>query len=291
MFLKAKEKEADAKKVTEGTIKKGFEIFEIIQSTYLPSQRDSVRIKFLAFSDQGIPKFKRLYNVGQKESDNIFAYWKNKKGGILCISYYLPGYDIQAPEDMSHMFRNIPGLSHLSVRNLDVSKTVDFTGCFANFGENKDSAIYGLERWNMQNGKFFDLMFYKAFPNNDKIALSMLFYATNFLKEASLRECFSNFAPAAKKVELYVDGWDIESGCDLTGCFQKFALQATEVLVCGLDLWKIHGTNDFSYMFNNFAPVSNYHLNLRDWMVSKESIHTGFAASTFFKIKEPKWAD
>ena len=51
MFLKAKEKEAGSKKVTEGTIKKGFEIFEIIQSTYLPSQRDSVRIKFLTFSD------------------------------------------------------------------------------------------------------------------------------------------------------------------------------------------------------------------------------------------------
>lgn len=291
MFFKTKEKEACPKKVTEGTIKKGSEIFDIIRNTYPQSKRNSVEIRFLLFSDRGAPKFKRLYNVGQKESDNIFAYWENENGGFLCISYSLPGYDIQAPEDMSHMFCNIPGLSYLDVENLDVSRTTDFTGCFAGFGENKDSHIFGLEKWNIQNGKAFALMFYKAFPNNDEVALIAPSFKATPLMEASLRECFSHFAPRAEKVMLDVIDWNIKKDCDLTSCFDSFALQATNVAISGLELWKINGINNFSYMFDNFAPISNCRLDLSRWETSNENIHMGFAANTFFKIKEPKWAN
>ena len=230
-----------------------------------------------------------MYNVGQKESDNIFAYWEHEKAGFLCISYSLPGYDIQAPEDMRHMFCDIPGLSYLDVTNLNVSKTIDFTGCFAKFGENKDSHIFGLEKWNIQNGKYFGLMFYKAFPNNDEVALIAPSFKTTPLMEASLRECFSNFAPRAEKVILDVIDWNIERNCDLTSCFDSFALQATNVVISGPELWKINGINNFSFMFDNFAPISNCCLDLSRWKTSSKSIHMGFAINTFFKIREPKW--
>ena len=53
MFFKTKRKETGPNKVTEGTIKKGSEIFDIIRNTYPKSKRKSVKIKFLLFSDQG----------------------------------------------------------------------------------------------------------------------------------------------------------------------------------------------------------------------------------------------
>ena len=55
--------------------------------------------------------------------------------------------------------------------------------------------------------------------------------------------------------------------------------------------WPVgHGYN-FDHTFKDFAPHSNYRLNLSNWNKTGKLMgsHEEFSDGTFFKIKEPIW--
>ena len=59
--------------------------------------------------------------------------------------------------------------------------------------------------------------------------------------------------------------------------------------ILGIKNWHVSQVVWFSEMFKNFAPNSNYTLDLSAWKVQEKCGHTEFAQETFFKIKEPNW--
>lgn len=271
----------------------------------------------IVFSNEGSKGREPLFDASRSKTKDIMAYWNDKEKGILEISAPEPGYELKTPKTMKDFFygavlstkspdksssrrhRFINGtsekfISYLDVSHLDVSKTVNFQGCFWGFGQSTQSEIKGLETWDVSRGVEFRGMFENAFSDNETVSLDLSSWCFSETAEINMGSMFSNFASSAKSVTLNLDGWKTSMIENFTAMFDNFASKAIEVEVQGIEKWVIEHGNCFMFMFRNFALQSNYQLDLSYWNKKCEALpgdHYHFSAGTFFQIKEPKWAD
>ena len=255
-------------------------------------------VKGIIFSNEGAKGRKPLFNASDSQTGNIMGYWEDKAKGWLCISHPVQGYEVKAPEDMKSFFSGCilnsegdtgPFISYLDVSHLNVSKTKNFCSCFFGFGRHvANSEILGLETWDVSKGTDFSMFFYEACSENKEIDLDLSKWHFKKCGVLNFDSFFYSFAGHAKKVTLNLN-WEI----NCAGCFARmfcyFAINAKEVNILGIKNWHVSQVVWFSEMFKNFAPNSNYTLDLSAWKVQEKCGHTEFAQETFFKIKEPNW--
>ena len=185
------------------------------------------------------------------------------------------------------MFAGFDDLIYLDVTHLDVSQTWYFTSCFEGFGRQKGSEIIGLNTWDISSGMDFKKMFSNAFRNNKDVEIDL--FPGKFSNQ--LNQCFYNFAENANTVKLNLSQWDVSNVYEFRMCFWNFAPRAKNVEIYGVENWNVSKGTDFMGMFFNFAAQSTRKLDLSKWNVRKSCAHGGFQQKTFFKIKEPKWAN
>ena len=275
------------KKTTKGTIKNTYEIFSSIKREYKLLNNKDCKIRGLIFSNEGAKGREPLFDVSYSGTKGIFAYWKDEKNEILEISAPEPGYEIKAPTDMSGMFAGFEDLIYLDVTHLDVSQTWYFTSCFEEFGEQKGSEIIGLNTWDISSGMDFKKMFSNAFRNNENVEIDL--FPGKFRNP--LNQCFYSFAKNADTVKLDLSQWDVSNVYEFQMCFLNFAPRAKKVEIYGIENWNVSKGTNFMGMFFNFAAQSTCKLDLSKWNVQKNCVHGNFQRNTFFKIKEPKWAN
>lgn len=257
-----------------------------------------IKIHGIIFSNEGAKGREPLFDATEFRKKEIFAYWENRVEGILCISAPEPGYEILAPKVMYRFFSGIEcsmmgsNLQFLDVTHLDVSKTTVFSGCFQEFGEGGKVELIGIDSWNVRNGMDFSKFFYGAFPHNDEVNLNLSTW--NFWKDGRvvLNSFFDTFAKSAQMVNLNID-WQLNGCSELGYMFADFAASAIDVKIAGIENWNVQHVADFHAMFDHFSPNSNFRLDLWNWSAEAPLLanHEDFAYKTFFKIKEPKWAN
>ena len=223
-------------------------------------------VKQLIFSNEGAQGRKPLFKAGVGSINKINAYWKDEKNGVMEVSAIEPGYKLSAGTELISYFNGnlLPEtVEILDVTHLDVSHVRRFDACFKDFGETKNSKVIGLETWDVSSGIIFSRMFDGFCLYADEIVLDLSRWDVSNCQKAS--EMFSGFGYFSKHIELKgIENWNVESMTEMIFMFQKFGVHSD----CKLDLssWK-------PAIFN---PL-------------KSTAHTGFAANTFFKIKEPIW--
>ena len=262
-------------------------------------KEEKLEVSGVEFSNLGAQGREPLFDVSYDQKGTIMAYWKDECKNCIVISAPEPGLEIKAPKSLCHYFRGWR-LSYLDVSHLDVSHTTDFYKCFRNFGsasvkgESKPSEIIGLETWDVSSGENFSFMFEHCFSSNITINLNLSSW--QFSQEAmiSFWGMFKEFGAQANKVILDVSGWNTENVDDFDQMFEEFAPHAKTVELKGIENWHL-GTGLISlvHMFNNFAQKSKCHLDLSEWAkgCTEKPDMEGFAEGTFFRIKEPEWAD
>lgn len=230
------------------------------------------RIRGIIFSNEGARGRTPLIDVSEGYTKSYFAYENFKNKDYLDITAPEPGVEVKAPRDMSLFFKQVwnenlkcnilANFEYLDVTHLDVSDTTIFEACFSDFGLGCNSKIVGLEKWNMKKARNLNLMFCDAFEFNHEVKLDLSSWEISNVKEF---ECtFHNFAKKAKTVELK-----------------------------GIEQWKPAKAIWFTGMFSGFAQASTCQLDLNEWSqyTKKHSKPYEFAANTFFRIKEPEWAN
>ena len=262
-------------------------------------KEEKLEVSGVEFSNLGAQGREPLFDVSYDQKGTIMAYWKDENKNCIVISAPEPGLEIKAPKSLCNYFRGWR-LSYLDVSHLDVSYTTDFYKCFRNFGsasvkgESKPSEIIGLETWDVSSGENFSFMFEHCFFSNKTINLNLSSW--QFSQEAmiSFWGMFKEFGAQANKVILDVSGWNTENVDDFDQMFEEFAPHAKTVELKGIENWHL-GTGLISlvHMFNNFAQKSKCHLDLSEWAkgCTEKPDMEGFAERTFFRIKEPEWAD
>ena len=262
-------------------------------------KEEKLEVSGVEFSNLGAQGREPLFDVSYDQKGTIMAYWKDENKNCIVISTPEPGLEIKAPKSLCNYFRGWR-LSYLDVSHLDVSYTTDFYKCFRNFGsasvkgESKPSEIIGLETWDVSSGENFSFMFEHCFFSNKTINLNLSSW--QFSQEAmiSFWGMFKEFGAQANKVILDVSGWNTENVDDFDQMFEEFAPHAKTVELKGIENWHL-GTGLISlvHMFNNFAQKSKCHLDLSEWAkgCTEKPDMEGFAERTFFRIKEPEWAD
>lgn len=261
-------------------------------------------VEGVVFSNEGAKGRTPLFDASNSKTGDIFAYWKDEKSGILEISAPEPGYEIKAPKSMDcYFYKTIfcnygteeKFITYLDVTHLDVSKSTDFSDCFKEFGGNQEAEIYGLSAWDVSHGINFSRMFDDAFSENKTVDLDLTSWKFCQDHEIKMNGMFRGFARKAEEVNLNLGGWNVGKVTGFYEAFKDFACIAEKVNITGVDEWTVGQGNyvSFSSMFENFAPKCNCQLDLSKW--SKSGALSGrnyyFALGTFFKIKEPVWAD
>ena len=138
-------------------------------------------------------------------------------------------------------------------------------------------------------------MFDDAFSENKTVDLDLTSWKFCQDHEIKMNSMFRGFARKAEEVNLNLGGWNVGKVIGFYETFKDFACIAEKVNIIGVDEWTVGQGNyiSFSSMFENFAPKCNCQLDLSKW--SENGALSGrnyyFALGTFFKIKEPMWAD
>lgn len=221
----------------------------------------------IIFSNTGSKGRTPLFDASLNRTGDIFAYWRDEEKGILEISAPEPGYEIKAPKSMADFFNETfmgKNLTYLDVTHLDVSQSINFSYCFEKFGKGRKSRIRGLEFWDISKGVRFVGMFEDAFPYNSIVNLDLSTWKFSKIREKNMASMFYGFASEAKKVQINgIEKWSV-------GCY-----------CC----------NNFNRMFRNFAPHSDWQLDLSNWNKAGKLMgcHEEFSDGTFFKIREPEW--
>lgn len=259
------------------------------------------KTKGIIFSNEGSRGRKPLFDVSEDSSGSIMAYWKDELQKCIIITAPEPGYEVLAPEDMTHFFcylnEGLDGkslLTFLDVTHLDVSKTRYFTECFREFGASKPSKIIGIETWDVSSGERFWGMFRWAFAKTDDVHLDLSNWRFPKTYDFSMQSMFESFGFSSKNIELNLNGWNVDSCSSFRAMFQRFGYEASKVNLLGFDTWtfqKKYKEISMRHMFSHFSPESDCHIDLSGWNNSNviRAAHKGFATGTFFKIKQPKW--
>ena len=254
----------------------------------------------IIFSNEGSKGRKPLFDASKNKTGDIMVYWENEMKGWLCISHPEPGYEIRVPKSMKEFFygtvffdNGVAGksITYLDVSHLDVSNTADFEGCFWGFGQHGESRIKGLEAWDVSHGIKFFGMFERAFSNNEIVSLDLSSWRFSMTKEINMGSMFRDFAGWSKDVTLNLKDWQVFTVGNFESMFDGFASEAKNLQISEIEEWSVgHGYN-FNRMFRNFAPHSNYRLNLSSWNRTGKLMgsHEEFSDGTFFKIREPEW--
>lgn len=256
----------------------------------------------IIFSNTGSKGRTPLFDASLNRTEDIFAYWRDEEKGILEISAPEPGYEIKAPKSMANYFRRTifhfngaknKYIPYLDVTHLDVSKSTDFSGCFKNFGCTKGSKIKGLESWDVGQGKNFSWMFEKAFSDNEEINLDLSSWQFSQVNSISMNGMFREFAVDTENVTLNLNKWNVATVGNFSQMFCRFALEAKTVNIIGIEGWTVTQGAFLVGMFGGFAPISNCRLDLSNWSKEQKlsAYHEYFSLETFFKIKEPEWAN
>lgn len=202
------------------------------------------KTKGIIFSNEGSQGRKPLFDVSEDSSGSIMAYWKDELQKCIVITAPEPGYEVLAPEDMTHFFchlnEGLDGQSQLiflDVTHLDVSKTRHFTECFREFGASKPSKIIGLETWDISNGERFWGMFRWAFAKTDDVHLDLSSWRFPKTYDFSMQSMFESFGFSSKNIELNLNGWNVDSCSSFRAMFQRFGCEASKVNLLGLDTW------------------------------------------------------
>lgn len=252
-------------------------------------------IKGVVFSNKGAQGRAPLGDFSENQTGDILAYWEDESKGIIRISAPEPGYEIQAPEDLTPMFvgktMTAWSLSYLDVGHLDVSKTYSFRRCFPFFGWEKDSYIKGLENWDISDGTYFHEMFYQTFRYNKKINLNLSGWKFSPKLVANAWGMFRSFGENAEEINLDVTGWDVKRVNNFSKAFFGFGSLAKRVNILGIEDWNIQPGTNVSQMFAVFCQKSDYHLDLSKWNMKDTQAHcrADFSTGNFFRIKEPRW--
>lgn len=264
-------------------------------------RKENFKITGLEFSNLGAQGRIPLFDATYSKKGTIMAYWKDELQKCIIITAPEPGYEVLAPEDMTHFFchlnEGLDGkslLTFLDVTHLDVSKTRYFTECFREFGASKPSKIIGLETWDVSNGERFWGMFRWAFAKTDDVHLDLSSWRFPKTYDFSMQSMFESFGFSSKNIELNLNGWNVDSCSSFRAMFQRFGYEASKVNLLGLDTWafqKKYKEISMRHMFSHFSPGSDCHIDLSGWNNSNviRAAHKGFATGTFFKIKQPKW--
>ena len=64
-------------------------------------------IKGIVFSNEGAQGRAPLGDFSENQTGDILAYWEDESKGIICISAPEPGYEIQAPEDLTQILKDL----------------------------------------------------------------------------------------------------------------------------------------------------------------------------------------
>ena len=288
--------EAEKREVTKHVVGN---VYCLLNNYLKEHKEEKIEVSGVEFSNIGAQGREPLFDVSRCQKGTIMAYWKDECKNCIVISAPEPGLEIKAPKCLSSYFCDWK-LNHLDVSHLDVSHTTDFYKCFENFGsasvkgESKPSEIIGLETWDVSSGENFSFMFKHCFSSNKTINLNLSSW--QFSQEAmiSFWGMFKEFGVQANKVILDVSGWNTENVDDFDQMFKEFAPHAKTVELKGIENWHL-GTGLISlvHMFDSFAKKSKCHLDLSEWAkgCTEKPDMEGFANGTFFRVKEPKWAD
>lgn len=263
------------------------------------SECERPKIKGIVFSNNGAMKRTPILDVSLNNTKDIMAYWVDEREGILEISAVEPGYEIKAPKNMNRFFSCLSSailandLLFLDVSHINVSQTTTFDRCFLGFGANKDSRLIGIETWDMSSAKNLEEMFCICFENSEAIALDLSSWKFNDNIYKRFWGMFEFFGKNAKEINLNLSSWNVGTSMSMACMFRYFALQATTVVLEGVEEWKVPNINcEYEQMFFNFAPLSGACLNLENWNQNEQIMgnHDNFAKHTFFRIKQPHWA-
>ena len=287
------------KKVTKHIVG---DVYCLVDEFLSKHRKENFKITGIEFSNLGAQRRKPLFDATHSKKGTIMAYWKDESQNCIVITAPEPGFEIKAPKSLRHFFNgernNHFHPTHLDVSHLDVSNTTNFYKCFRSFGstsvkgESKPSEIIGLETWDVSNGKIFDFMFDRAFPQNKSISLNLSSW--RFSQEAKITfwDMFQRFGGQANKVTLDVSGWNTENVCEFGQIFKQFASCAKTVELKGIEGWRLGiGNICLSQTFERCASASEYYLDLSNWTekCNLKPDMDRFATGTFFKIKEPVW--
>ena len=259
------------KKVTKHVLGQVMELIRIWQENIYDGSTYPL-VDGIVFSNTGGKGREPLFDASKNKTGDIFVYWKDEAKGIIEISAPDPGYEIKAPEDMGEFFmmdeefpdaREIAEtIDFLDVSHLDVSQTTEFCSCFLGFGSTEHSEIVGLENWDVSRAKSLCHIFCRAFSKND---------------------C----------VKLDLTSWDVSGVEEFIGMFNEFALNASEVILKGVENWKPVNMIYSKEMFMDFAPKSDCQLDLQSWRPYTTKClfydHYNFATGSHSLIKEPNW--
>lgn len=258
----------------------------------------------VVFSNEGSKDREPLFDASNSGTKDIFAYWLDEDKGIIEISAPKPGYEIKAPKSMELFFSGTVFffggtcnhyIQFLDVSHLDVSNTTNFSACFKCFGNGMlGGKIVGLKKWDVSQGIHFSRMFAESFSANNIVDLDLSGWRFSENRFVDVWGMFNSFAISAKRVNLNLDDWQTLQFYNLSHMFENFAAEAKVVNIIGIDNWTVNYVNNFCSMFRNFAPKSKCCLDLSSWNKEYKQLsayHDWFANGTFFRIKEPKWAD
>ena len=263
---------------------------------------ENLKVSGIEFSNLGAQGREPLFDVSRSQKGTIMAYWKDDSKKCIVITTPEPGFEVKAQQNMEYFFYNSEYssflISHLDVTHLDVSNVTNFANCFSEFGsafgKSSKSKIVGLETWDVSKGEIFNHMFYGAFPVNDAVELNLS--AWRFGQQAKIWfwSMFGCFAQKAKTVILDTTGWNTTNVNNFDSMFFKFAPSAEIVEIKGIENWRL-GTGRICLRdtFKDFAKTSSSRLDLSEWAreCTEAPDMEGFTVGTFFRIKEPAWAN
>lgn len=223
-------------------------------------------VKQIIFSNEGAKRRKPLFKASFGSTNKINAYWKDEKSGILEVSAIESGFELNAGTELIAYFNDkmFPQtVEVLDVTHLDVSHVRRFDACFLNFGKTRNSKVVGLETWNVSSGEIFSRM-------------------------------FDGFCIYADEIVLDFSGWDVSHGQKASEMFSGFGYFSKHIELKGIESWNVESMAEMIFMFQKFGVHSDCKLDLSNWKPAifdalGTTAHTGFAANTFFKIKEPTW--
>lgn len=263
----------------------------------------------IIFSNDGARGRKSLFDASKNKTGDIFAYWEDIKKGTICITAKEAGYEVKAPKNMDYFFAKCiyyptksygeydfgEHINFLDVTHLNVDNSTSFRYCFKHFAKGcmRKGSICGLETWDMSKATDLSGMFKWAFDAAETVNFDLSNWRFSEKLLIDVSEMFDGFAQTAEVVKLNLKWWNTSGFYNYYRMFQYFANKSEEVHLYGIEDWCIKKDNVFDYMFLDFAPWSQCHLDLSKW--SEDGALTGthfqFATNTFFKIKEPAWAD